>query len=131
MRLSSNFQRELKKLRREVEILQKLPPHKNIVQMVDVFEETDWFLIVLEFVNGGDLFNALVARPGMKPRLMEREASHVFWQLVEGLAFLHAQGILHRDLKLENVLVASVKEEGHLCLYHVKITDFGLSKAVG
>mmetsp|Transcript_3209 Transcript_3209/g.5704 ORF Transcript_3209/g.5704 Transcript_3209/m.5704 type:complete len:762 (-) Transcript_3209:12-2297(-) len=131
MRLSVNFSRELKKLRREVDILQKLPPHRNIVQMVDVFEETDWFLIVLEYVSGGDLFNTLVARPGLKPRLMEREASYVFWQLVDGLAFLHGQGILHRDLKLENVLIASVREEGHLLLYHVKITDFGLSKAVG
>merc|ERR1712032_363034 len=51
--------------------------------------------------------------------------------LADGLSFLHGEGVIHRDLKLENVLVASDCRDGPLVLYTVKITDFGLSKAVG
>ncbi|CAK0838869.1 unnamed protein product, partial [Prorocentrum cordatum] len=80
-------------------------------------EDGDWFFLVLELVAGGDLFGVLAARappppPGMMAPpppapLLEREASFVFRQLSEGLGFLHRQGVIHRDLKLENVLVAS------------------------
>eukprot|EP00929_Paragymnodinium_shiwhaense_P113401 TRINITY_DN81692_c0_g1_i1.p1 TRINITY_DN81692_c0_g1~~TRINITY_DN81692_c0_g1_i1.p1 ORF type:complete len:743 (-),score=165.22 TRINITY_DN81692_c0_g1_i1:106-2334(-) len=129
LRLSPNEQREQKKLRREVDILKKLPPHPSIVQMIDAFEEGEWCLLVLELVGGGDLFTVLTTRD--PPRLLDREASHVLRQLADGLAFLHSQGVIHRDLKLENVLVASERREKPLVLYTVKITDFGLSKVVG
>jgi len=129
MRLSSNAEREQKKLRREVDILKTLPPHQNIVQLIDAFEEGDWFLLILELVGGGDLFTILTDRD--PPRLLEKEAAFVLHQLADGLSFLHGQGIIHRDLKLENVLVASERRERSLVLYSVKITDFGMSKAVG
>eukprot|EP00913_Durusdinium_trenchii_P018761 g17630.t1 len=63
-------------------------------------------------------------------RLLEREVAFVFWQLVDGLGFLHRQNIIHRDLKLENVLISDRHREGKLTLFNVKISDFGLSKAV-
>lgn len=129
MRLSPHVQREQKKLRREVEILKRLPPHPYVVQLVDAYEEGDWFLLVLELVGGGDLYTVLTSRE--PPRLVEREAAFVLRQLATGLKFLHAQCIIHRDLKLENVLVASERRRGPVVLYGVKITDFGLSKAVG
>lgn len=129
VRLSSNAEREQKKLRREVDILKKLPPHKSIVQLVDAFEEGNWFLLVLELVGGGDLYTILIARA--PPQLLEREAAFVLRQLADGLAFLHGQGVIHRDLKLENVLVASERKRKPFVFYTVKITDFGLSKAVG
>eukprot|EP00927_Polykrikos_kofoidii_P022461 TRINITY_DN2094_c2_g1_i1.p1 TRINITY_DN2094_c2_g1~~TRINITY_DN2094_c2_g1_i1.p1 ORF type:complete len:749 (+),score=138.62 TRINITY_DN2094_c2_g1_i1:166-2412(+) len=128
-RLSPNEEREQKKLRREVDILKKLPPHDHIVPLIDAFQEGDWFLLVLELVGGGDLFTVLTVRE--PSRLFEREASFVLRQLADGLAFLHSQGVIHRDLKLENVLVASERRERRMTLYSVKITDFGLSKAVG
>merc|ERR1740138_230859 len=109
MQLSSNVEREQKKLRREVDILKTLPPHQSIVQLIDAFEEGDWFLLVLELVGGGDLYTVLTSRE--PPRLHEREAAFVLQQLADGLTFLHGQGIIHRDLKLENVLVASERRE--------------------
>jgi len=129
LHLQPNAEREEKKLSREVEILKRLPPHPNIVQLVDTFEEGDWFLLILELVGGGDLYTVLTNRE--PPRLQEREAAFVLGQLAGGLAFLHSQGIIHRDMKLENVLVAAERRERPLVLYTVKITDFGLSKAVG
>eukprot|EP00931_Biecheleriopsis_adriatica_P039178 TRINITY_DN22416_c0_g1_i2.p1 TRINITY_DN22416_c0_g1~~TRINITY_DN22416_c0_g1_i2.p1 ORF type:complete len:702 (+),score=160.23 TRINITY_DN22416_c0_g1_i2:85-2190(+) len=129
LHLQPNAEREEKKLSREVEILKRLPPHPNIVQLIDTFEEGDWFLLILELVGGGDLYTVLTNRE--PPRLQEREAAFVLAQLAEGLSFLHSQGIIHRDMKLENVLVAGERRERPLVLYTVKITDFGLSKVVG
>jgi len=134
LQLHANAERERKKLCREVEILKRLPPHPNIVQLVNTFEEGDWFLFVLELVGGGDLFTVLTSRE--PARLQEPEAAFVLRQLADGLTFLHSQGIIHRDLKLENVLVSKSRQvshhlEGLLVLYAVKITDFGLSKSVG
>eukprot|EP00928_Gymnodinium_smaydae_P073916 TRINITY_DN57016_c0_g1_i1.p1 TRINITY_DN57016_c0_g1~~TRINITY_DN57016_c0_g1_i1.p1 ORF type:complete len:708 (+),score=69.65 TRINITY_DN57016_c0_g1_i1:146-2125(+) len=130
MRLSANAAREFKKMQRELAILKSLPPHPGIVQLVDAVKEGDWMFIVLELMRGGDLFGILMDRPGPAPRLLEREASHVFWQLFEGLSFLHGHNVIHRDLKLENVLIASERRDGKAILYEVKISDFGLSKVV-
>merc|ERR1740121_3506505 len=124
MKLSPHGEKARQRLQRELTILRSLPPHPRIVKMVDSLEEGDWFFLVLELVAGGDLF-------GVRRPLLEREASFVFWQLTEGLGFLHRQGVVHRDLKLENVLVASERREGPHVLYDVKISDFGLSKSIG
>lgn len=127
--MSPDADREQKKLRREVEILKKLPPHKNIVSLVDAFEEGHWMFFVLELVGGGDLFTVLTSRA--TPKFMDRETAFVLNQLVCGLGFLHGLGVIHRDLKLENILVASEMLQRPLVYYWVKITDFGLSKSVG
>mmetsp|Transcript_24023 Transcript_24023/g.55465 ORF Transcript_24023/g.55465 Transcript_24023/m.55465 type:complete len:806 (-) Transcript_24023:2-2419(-) len=131
LRLSGGTDRVLKNLRREVKILKSLPTHANIVRMIDSLEKDEFFYLVLELVGGGDLFSALMHRAGPRPRLLEKEAAFVFSQLLEGLAFLHGRGVVHRDLKLENILIASETRDGQYVLYRVKITDFGLSKAIG
>jgi len=132
--ISPNMRREMKKLQREAKILKSLPAHPNLVRFVDVLEvDSHWLFFVLELVEGGDLFQIFrkVSRSvGKRPRLQEAEALYVFRQLVEGLALLHSKGVIHRDLKLENVLVAR-KHEGPPLLLDVKIADFGLSKVVG
>jgi serine/threonine protein kinase len=131
IRLGNNAQRQQTSLWREVSILKMLDPHRNIVKMHDAFQEGDWFLIVLELVPAGDLFSALIAR--QPPRLSEREAGFVLRQVASGLLFLHGNGVIHRDLKLENVLVVSQRRgrDGKTVLYVVKITDFGLAKDLG
>lgn len=132
--ISPNMRREMKKLQREAKILKSLPAHPNLVRFVDVLEvDSRWLFFVLELVHGGDLFQifrAVSSNARKRPRLQEAEALYVFRQLVEGLALLHSKGVIHRDLKLENVLVAR-KHEGPPLLLDVKIADFGLSKAVG
>eukprot|EP00971_Amphidinium_carterae_P236096 4685457-Amphidinium_carterae.1 len=131
LQLRPNAEKEQQKVHREVAILKRLPEHRNIVQLVDAFEEGPWLLLVLELVGGGDLFTVLTARP--TAQFKELEAAFVSYQLVDGISFLHEEGVVHRDMKLENVLVAS--EETTLreqqVLYTVKISDFGLSKCIG
>jgi BR serine/threonine kinase len=134
LRLFVNVAREVKKLRREASVLQQLPPHPNLVKFVDVIQEGHWLFFLLELVDRGNLLQAIVRRPpGRAGRLKfrESEARHVFGQLVDGLKVLHSKGIVHRDLKLENVLVVREQSVGPDLLLDVKIADFGLSKVVG
>lgn len=128
MRLSGRGERELKKIQRESSILKRIKPHANVVQFVDLVEHEDWYLFILEFVQGGNLLESVTKRRGSEP-LKEHEVRCIFRQLVEGIAHLHSESIIHRDLKLENVLV--VQEGSSKREFKVKITDFGLSKEVG
>lgn len=129
LRNVDDLQRDLKKLHREVDILKKLPVHANVVKLVDIFEDGEWFALVLELVMGGTLFGALVGRSPAAFR--EAETAFVLRQLASGLSFLHGEDVIHRDLKLENVLVASARRRGKDLLHTVKIADFGLSRMVG
>ncbi|KAE9324866.1 hypothetical protein PF008_g17008, partial [Phytophthora fragariae] len=102
---------------RVVARLMTLPPHPNVVRFRGEFlHAQDTWCVVMEFCPGGDLWDVLEAAP--KYRLLEREALQLFAQCVSGVRFLHAHGIAHRDLSLENVFY---------CRGACKIGDFGLS----
>mmetsp|Transcript_70538 Transcript_70538/g.153803 ORF Transcript_70538/g.153803 Transcript_70538/m.153803 type:complete len:447 (-) Transcript_70538:249-1589(-) len=129
LEMRSDVQKARSQVTTEVEILRTLPPHRNIVRLFDAFQEGHWFLIILELVDGGDLFTALQSR--RPARFRQPEALHVVRQVADGLAFLHQHHVIHRDLKLENLLVTSQEVREGQVLYNIKLTDFGLSKIVG
>ncbi|CAH0478507.1 unnamed protein product [Peronospora belbahrii] len=102
---------------RVVSRLMALPSHANIVRFRDEFlHAQDTWCVVMEFCPGGDLWNLLEHAP--RNRLPEVMAQQLFLQCVRGVQFLHAHGIAHRDLSLENVFY---------CRGVCKIGDFGLS----
>ncbi|KAG2777683.1 hypothetical protein Pcac1_g11976 [Phytophthora cactorum] len=102
---------------RVVSRLMTLPPHANIVRFRSEFlHAQDTWCVVMEFCPGGDLWDLLKRAP--KNRLPENKARQLFRQCVRGVRFLHAHGIAHRDLSLENVFY---------CRGVCKIGDFGLS----
>ncbi|XP_043924325.1 serine/threonine-protein kinase Chk2 [Protopterus annectens] len=105
----------------EIEILKKLD-HPCIIKIENFFEGDDAYYIVLELMEGGELFNRVVT----SQRLKESTAKLFFYQMLLAVKYLHENGITHRDLKTENVLLSSNSEE---CL--IKITDFGQSKILG
>ncbi|KAF4041803.1 Protein kinase domain [Phytophthora infestans] len=80
------------------------------------FTVGDSVFIAMDFCPGGDLYDYVTAKPGR--RVPEAEALSLFAQIAKGLSFLHAIGVAHRDISLENVLL----KDGL-----VKICDFGLS----
>ena len=82
-------------IRTEISIL-KLVHHKNIIRMIDVFEDRAHIYIVMEMVKGGELFDRIVGRTVMD----EYEACAIIEPLAESLAYLHTLGIIHRDLKV-------------------------------
>ncbi|CAI5719960.1 unnamed protein product [Peronospora destructor] len=105
---------------RVVSHLMTLPPHVNIVHFRDEFlHAQDTWCVVMELCPGGDLWTLLEHAP--RNRLPEVMTQQLFLQCVRGVQFIHAHGIAHRDLSLENVFY---------CRGVCKIGDFGLSTDV-
>jgi len=98
--------------------------HPAIVTVRDAYSEDASFAIIMQFVEGGDLFDRIVKRK----KYPERDARDVMSHLLSALAYLHARGIAHRDIKPENILLRTAKSD-----VDVLLTDFGLAKgtAVG
>lgn len=106
-----------KKLLREIYILKKIK-HINVIRLLEVFETATQVLMVMEYAGGGDLLHYVKS----KKFLTEKVARPVFRQVVYGLAHIHSRNVLHRDIKLDNMLLDS---DGA-----VKICDFGVSKII-
>mmetsp|Transcript_10932 Transcript_10932/g.8116 ORF Transcript_10932/g.8116 Transcript_10932/m.8116 type:complete len:156 (+) Transcript_10932:230-697(+) len=104
-----------KKVMQEFIILQKLR-HKNVVKLFDSFQTGKHVVFAMELCAGGDLLNFVRKRR----KLNEDIAKHIFKQVVDGLEYCHSRGVVHRDIKLDNLLLDS-----NGC---VKICDFGVSK---
>ncbi|KAM3877773.1 NUAK family SNF1-like kinase 2 [Diretmus argenteus] len=105
---------DLVHIRREIEIMSSLS-HPHITTIYEVFENKDKIVIVMEYASRGDLYDYICD----KQNVSEREARHFFRQIVSAVHYCHQNGIVHRDLKLENILI-----DGN---GNVKIADFGLS----
>jgi len=102
------------KIMREVHILKKLR-HPNIVQLHKMEESERHFGIVLEYASGGELFDYILNHRYLK----DNAAKRLFAQLISGVGYLHKRGIVHRDLKLENLLLDRNR--------NIIITDFGFA----
>ncbi|CAI8587432.1 unnamed protein product [Vicia faba] len=101
-------------IKREISTL-KLLKHPNVVRLYEVLASKTKIYMVLEYVNGGELFDKIAS----KGKLTEAHGRKMFQQLIDGVSCCHNKGVFHRDLKLENVLVDA---KGN-----IKITDFNLS----
>ena len=107
---------------KEIEVL-KMSQHPNIIKLVDLFENGISYHIVLEYMTGGDLYAYFQA---FEFNLSEKRVCEIIYQILQGLQYLHSYGIVHRDLKLENVMMTN-KTSGAV----PKLVDFGLSKMIG
>lgn len=124
LRLQRDFKKISDKLHREVNILFNLR-HQRIVTLYDVVEDEHVALhLVMELVDGGELFEKIVELGCFD----ERVARYVFLQVAEGLRYIHGKDIVHRDLKPENILVDAKASRGDLI--EVKLSDFGHSKLI-
>lgn len=112
---------DIKLLRREIKIMKKVD-HPNILKLFEVFEDEDEFYLVMELVDGKELFDKIVE----KGQYSEKDAAHIVAQIVSAVDYLHSNGIAHRDLKPENLLSAGDADEEK-----IKIADFGFSKNFG
>ena len=96
--------------------VQRKVRHKFIVKLAYAFQTFDKLFIVSEYCPGGDMRALLVN----KKKIPENEARLYLAEIIVAIEELHKNGIIHRDIKLENILI---DKDGH-----IKITDFGLSK---
>ena len=99
---------------RETEIISYLK-HPNIITVYQMLEDEENFYIIMENCKRGELFDYIVEHQN----LSENEAAMFFYQLINGVEYIHSQNIVHRDLKPENLLLTEN--------YIIKIIDFGLS----
>ncbi len=105
-----------KKILCEVKILKKLLGHPSIIKLLEVFENKKYVFFVMEYASNGDLLKQLKT----KSFFNEDEAKYIFHQIASGLRYIHKQGIIHRDIKLDNILIDEY--------FHCKICDFGVSR---
>lgn len=118
---SSRLGMERKSMEREVEILQALQ-HHNIMALRDVFECRAEVVLILELINGGELFDFIAE----KDILMENEAIEFMKQILAGVGYMHSKNIVHFDLKPENIML-SHKADSKDSQADIKIIDFGLA----
>lgn len=111
--LGSNPSR-LPKIYREIAILRELS-HPNIVRLHEMVETDRYIGIIMEYASGGELFDYILKNRYLK----DNAARRLFAQLVSGVGYLHKKGIVHRDLKLENLLLDRNR--------NLIITDFGFA----
>lgn len=97
--------------------------HPNIVKLLDLFENLEHYYIVLECMEGKDMFDYLKSRSF---KITEERAKELMMQLIHAVQYLHSYGIVHRDLKLENIMMTDNSEQSV-----PKLVDFGLAKILG
>ncbi|KAJ3230912.1 hypothetical protein HDU81_004145 [Chytriomyces hyalinus] len=105
-----------RKIMREIAMLQMLD-HPFVVSLLEVVETASYIGLVLEYAPGGELFHYIMAQPS--GHLGEREGCKFFAQLAAGVSYMHFMGIVHRDLKLENLLLGPDN--------NILISDFGFA----
>jgi len=116
-RRKRNLNREISILSQIAALSGKMASHPHLVSLKSCNESEDNVYIVMEFVEGGQLFDCIADGGPYN----ERDAGKLMRTLCETLQFLHANGIVHRDLKPENILLRGVDKTD------IVITDFGLS----
>ena len=120
-----------KRLINEISILQKIK-HPNIVRLIEVKKTKSHIYIVTEFCNGGSLSENLnkYIKANKKP-FSEEIVQYLMRQLVSAINYLHKNKIIHRDLKLDNILINFPTEKDktdlNMLAAQIKIIDFGFA----
>ena len=110
----------MRRFLREIDVAAALK-HPSIVEFIDRGVHNGVVYLVTEFIEGSDAARLADSRGG---RLPPPETLEIISQALEGLAYAHAQGYIHRDIKDQNILV-----NGSLPKLSAKLTDFGLAKS--
>ncbi|GLD46155.1 caM kinase-like vesicle-associated, like isoform X1, partial [Lates japonicus] len=92
--------RKVRKAAKNEIMILKLVNHPNILQLIDTFETRKEYFIIQELATGGDVFDWILDQGNYT----ERDASNVIRQVLEAVAYLHSLNIVHRNLKLENLM---------------------------
>jgi len=114
--------RSIRQAKKEIDIFNKLGEHKHLVKLKGYYWNSNCTLQVMELCCGGDLFEMVKKRT-----LNPHESLHILLQFFLVVEFLHSNGILHRDLKLENTLITSKARTSQGVTFEIKVCDLGLA----
>ncbi|XP_043916559.1 serine/threonine-protein kinase 17B isoform X2 [Protopterus annectens] len=106
----------------EIGVLDLAKSNSRVIDLHEVYESTNEIILVLEYAAGGELFNKCVDRDDS---FTENDVCRFLRQILEGVLFLHRNGIVHLDLKPQNILLTDLTPDAE-----IKIVDFGLSRRV-
>lgn len=109
-------------LLREIELM-KIIKHKNVINLLDYFEEKHYIYLVMDCLEGGDLITYIDKKEN--GRVSEKEAAKIIKYISNGLFFIQKFGVIHRDLKPDNIVLMKPNDISSL-----KIIDFGVSRTV-
>ena len=105
------------KIYHEINLMKNLR-HSSVVKILDTFETEKYIFIIMENIAGGDLLSFVKKRT----KLNEKMSKYIFKQLLESIKYIHSKNIVHRDIKLDNVLIDLNN--------NIKLCDFGVGKMV-
>ena len=107
----------------EINVLKKLS-HPNIVKIYEFYDIKEKYYLITEFCKYGELYQYL------KFNFSEKQLCVLFYQVFSGLIYLHDNNVIHRDLKLENIMIDSIEKDNISCepYFYIKIIDFGSAK---
>jgi tRNA A-37 threonylcarbamoyl transferase component Bud32 len=110
-------------IKNEIDILKKLD-HPNIVKIIEFYSTPKAYYIITDFASCGELYNQI------KHEYTENQLAVLFYQIFSGLYYLHTNNIVHRDLKLENILISEIEKDMKTGkkYFWTKIIDFGTAK---
>jgi len=112
-------------LENEIRILREIK-HHSVVGLLDVYESERYICLVFELCIGGDIFDWL----DKEEHLDEVRACGIILQIAAAVDYLHGRGVVHRDLKLENILIVKTAEAERRKSVYVKIADFGFATTI-
>jgi len=113
---------DLNVFKNEINIMSILD-HPNIIKLYEVFEDEKYFYLIIEFCEGGELLQRFRERNLKGKPYKEKEIAEIFKQIVGAVSYCHEKNVVHRDLKLENIMFVSKSENSP-----IKLIDFGVSK---
>ncbi|XP_032429156.1 myosin light chain kinase family member 4 isoform X3 [Xiphophorus hellerii] len=116
--IKAKSQKEKEVVRNEIQVMNQLN-HANLIQLYAAFESRNDIILVMEYVEGGELFDRIIDE---NYNLTELDTVLFIRQICEGLKYMHKNYILHLDLKPENILCVSRATN------KIKIIDFGLAR---
>ena len=105
------------KIYHEINLMKNLR-HSSVVKILDTFETENYIFIIMENIAGGDLLSFVKKRT----KLNEKVCKYIFKQILEAIKYIHSKNIVHRDIKLDNVLIDLNN--------NIKICDFGVGKMI-
>jgi serine/threonine protein kinase len=122
--ISKSATRAYRNARQEA-IMQRSLVHEHVCPLIDVFEDEDNLYLILEFIGGQDLFDAVLTEGA----LQEASAAALVKQLLEALEYCHKEGVIHRDVKAENILLQPLGKQLAGQAPSLVLADFGLAMA--
>ncbi len=96
--------------------------HPNIIKLYEIFEDEKYFYLIIEYCDGGELLHRIRERNEKGNPFKEKEIAEIFKEIISAISYCHDNNVVHRDLKLENILFLNKNENSE-----IKIIDFGVS----